>query len=111
VKARGKRTQFTSVSKAPGKIRDFGDQIYKLTRPRVDDDGHTVVEHDQLLRALRDQAKESTKERKLKAIQAMRYARKRLEGLVKWSLDTSGVDRKNLLTWAADKIQPYFQKQ
>ena len=111
VKARGKRTQFTSVSRQPGKVWDFGDQLYRLKREDAASDGHKLVEHETLMAHLREQARSEKKAAKLKALQAIRYAKKRLEGLVDWSFDTSGVDRKDLITWAATKVQPYFEKQ
>jgi hypothetical protein len=110
VKARGKRTQFTSVSKASGKIRDFGDQIYRLKRPELSADDHELVEHEALMKALRLQAKNEEKAAKLKAVQALRYANMRLEGLVNWTFDINGVERKDLLTWAKGKVKPYFAK-
>lgn len=111
VKARGKRTQLTSVSLEPGKIHDFGDQLYKLKREEAAGNGHGLVEHDALLAHLTAQARGTDKDSKLKAIQALRYAKKRLEGLVDWAFDTSGVERKNLITWAGSKVQAYFEKQ
>lgn len=111
VKARGKRSQYTSVSKEPGKIRDFGDQLYRLKRPKVDDDGHTVVEHETLIDALQDLARGQDKGTRQKAIQALRYAKKRLEGLVQWKFNLQGVARKDLISWAQGKVQPYFEKE
>ena len=111
VKARGKRTQYTSVSKEPGKIRDFGDQLYELKCDKVAADSHILVNHDELMGALREQARNHDKAAKQKAVQALRYAKKRLEGLVDWKFDTSGVEPKKLLTWATQKVQPYFDKQ
>jgi hypothetical protein len=61
--------------------------------------------------ALRDQANQTDKHAKLKAVQALRYARRRLEGLIDWSFDVKGVERKNLINWATAKVQPYFTKQ
>ena len=110
VKARGKRTQFTSVSREPDKIRDFGDQVYKLKRKEFLADNHELVEHQPLMDALRDEARTADKAEKLKAVQAMRYAKMRLEGLVNWGFDTTGVQRKDLITWAAGKVQPYFKR-
>ena len=110
VKARGKRTQFTSVSKEPGKIRDFGDQLYKLKREELQADDHELVEHEALMEALRVRAREDEQAAKLKAVQALRYARRRLEGLVDWKFDVSGVERKDLITWASTKVRPYFVK-
>lgn len=110
VKARGKRTQYTSVSKDKTKIRSFGDQLYKLKRPKLEEDDHGLVEHDALMASLREEAKASDKGERLKAIQAFRYARKRLEGLVDWHFDISGVERKDLLTWASGRVRPYFSK-
>lgn len=111
VKARGKRTQFTSVSKDPIKIRDFGDQLYKLKREKVDADGHILIENETLMASLREQARSQDKAAKLKAVQALRYAKKRLEGLVTWSFKIHGIERTNMITWAAGQIQPYFERQ
>ena len=52
----------------------------------------------------------SVKEERVRAIQAQRYARRRLEGLVKWDFRTENVERKQLITWAFDKVQKYFRK-
>lgn len=111
VKARGKRTQFTSVSKDPVKIRDFGEQIYKLKQQELKADDHQLVDHEGLMDALRKQARESSKGAKIKAVQALRYAKARMEGLVDWEFNIDGVDRKSLLTWAAGRVSQYFAKQ
>ena len=110
VHARGKRTQLTSVSLDLSKIRDFGDTEYRLMREETDRDGHEVVEHEALLAELRRAADEEQKAERQRAIQALRYARQRKEGLVKWNFDTSGVDRKDLINWAHGKVQAYFAK-
>ena len=47
---------------------------------------------------------------RLRAIQALRYATKRREGLVNWCFDTARVERKDLLTWAKARVQPYFTR-
>jgi hypothetical protein len=108
VRARGKRTQLTSLSLTPDKIRDFGPVLYQARRTEIDIDGHTLVRHSALMDALRDTACSSSKEERARAIQAQRYAKRRMEGLLQWSFDTSGVDRKNMITWAFSKIQKYF---
>lgn len=43
VHARGKRTQFTSVSLDLSKIRDFGDTYYKLERDKTVSHGHSLL--------------------------------------------------------------------
>lgn len=52
VRARGKRTQFTSVSLDPKKIRDFGDALYKVKRPDLESDQHAILEHHHLIQSL-----------------------------------------------------------
>ena len=42
VRARGKRTQLTSVSLDPQKINDFGPALYRALRPDIDGDGPTT---------------------------------------------------------------------
>ncbi len=110
VRARGKRTKFTSVSKSKDKIRCFGRQLYKVLRDKLETDKHRLIEHAALITELQKQATTETKGERLKAIQATRYAKKRLEALVEWHFDTSGVERKALITWAAEKVRPYFSK-
>jgi hypothetical protein len=110
VHARGKRTRFTSVSLDLSKIRDFGDTNYRLDRPKVAEHRHALVEHEELIGELRRQVREGEKAERLLAVQAMRYATKRKEGLVNWSFDISRVARKDLLVWAEARIQVYFTR-
>ncbi|HUG92225.1 MAG TPA: hypothetical protein VML55_15395 [Planctomycetaceae bacterium] len=110
VRARGKRTQFTSVSLDLSKIRDFGDTDYRLRQEMLVNDGHSLVEHEALLGELMRSAREDEKAERLRAAQALRYAKRRKEGLVKWSFDISGVSRRDLSSWASKKIQPYFSR-
>jgi hypothetical protein len=81
VHARDKRTQYTSVSLDLAKIRDSGDTSYRLKREDAEIDGHAVVEHELLLAELHRVAKEQQKAERQRAIQAIRYARQRMEGL------------------------------
>ncbi len=110
VHARGKRTQYTSVSLDLSKIRDFGDTNYKLERESAISDGHGLVEHETLIAELRRVAREETKEARLRAVQALRYATSRREGLVSWSFKTTGVAQKDLISWAEKIIQKYFAR-
>jgi|GEM_PF-1098485 len=110
VRARGKRTRFTSVSLDRCKIDDFGPQLYFLVRDSVDDDGHVVVEHEELINNLRETALSSEKGERARAIQAQRYAKRRLECLVKWNFLIDEIERKSLITWAFNNIQKYFRK-
>src|SRR5436190_20886604 len=77
VHARGKRTQFTSVSLDLTKIKDFGDTDYRLEREPTARDGHTLVEHEALLAELRRVVREEEKAERLRAAQALRYASRR----------------------------------
>jgi hypothetical protein len=108
VRARGKRTQFTSVSLDAAKIRDFGEALYRLRRDALVQDAHELVEHEVLLQSLQQTAKSSDKGERARAIQAVRYARRRREGLVKWNFDTSAVPPKDLIGWAAKRVTGYF---
>jgi hypothetical protein len=110
VHAKGKRTQFTSVSLDLTRIKDFGDTSYRLKREETERDRHEVVEHEALLAELQRVAKEEEKAERQRAIQALRYARERKEGLVRWKFDTTGVDRKDLINWAYGRVQGYFAK-
>lgn len=110
VHARGKRTQYTSVSLDLTKIRDFGDANYKLEREPTENDGHAVIEHEALLAELRRIVQAGEKEERLRAVQALRYAMRRKEGLVNWNFDTSTVARKDLTAWAERRVQAYFTR-
>lgn len=110
VRARGKRTRFTSVSLDPASIRDFGDTLYRLQRSRLETDGHQLVEHGVLLGELQRTIRESDKDERLRAVQALRYARRRREGLIDWQFDIAGIERKALLGWAARNVMDYFVK-
>lgn len=111
VRARGKRTQFTSVSLSKDRIRDFGEQLYKFKQDEASHGGHSLVEHDALMNHLRAQAASQEKADKLKAVQALRYAKQRQEGLVNWSFDIDRIERKNLINWTETQIQPFFEKE
>jgi hypothetical protein len=110
VHARGKRTRYTSVSLDLRKIRDFGDTDYKLDGEATSRDGHEVVEHDTLIGALLRVVREGEKEDRLRAVQALRYATRRKEGLVSWCFDIAGVARKDLIAWAESRVQTYFTR-
>jgi len=110
VRARGKRTQFTSVSLDPKKIRDFGDALYKVKRPGLEADQHAILEHRHLIQRLQAVVQAESKADRARAIQALRYARSRAEGLILWRFNNSAVEPKDLVNWAFDKIQKYFAK-
>lgn len=110
VHARGKRTQFTSVSLDPAKIRDFGDTTYRLKRELTQAHGHALVEHEELLDELRRVINEGSKAERARAIHARRYATWRKEGLVRWSFNFAGVKRKGLIAWAETRVQVYFSR-
>jgi hypothetical protein len=110
VHARGKRTQYTSVSLDLTKIKDFGEADYTLNRQKTEGDGHGLVEHETLIEELRRVTRENDKAERIRAAQALRYATRRKEGLVNWSFDVSGVARKDLISWIKPRVQPYFSR-
>jgi len=110
VHARGKRTQFTSVSLDLARIRDLGDTSYRLEQPLLSAHGHRLIEHEALLGELQKAIREEEKAERLQAAQALRYARRRREGVVNWSFDVTGVARKELIVWAQKKVQIYFTR-
>ena len=110
VHARGKRTQYTSVSLDLSKIRDFGEAEYLLDQQLTADDGHLLVDHDSLVAELRRVIREEDKAERVRAIQALRYAKRRKEGLVDWRFNTSSVARNDLITWAERHVQKYFKR-
>jgi hypothetical protein len=110
VQARGKRTRYTSVSLDLTKIRDFGDTNYRLERAKLAEDNHGFVEHEELTDELRRTIRDGEKADRLLAVQALRYATKRKDGLVSWTSDISRIARKDLLTWTGTRIQVYFTR-
>jgi hypothetical protein len=90
------------------KIRDFGDMLYRLKRDVLVEDAHGLVEHEALLQSLQQTIQSSDKAERARAIQAVRYARRRLEGLVEWHFDVAAVPPKDLISWAAKHVDAYF---
>ena len=111
VHARGKRTQYTSVSLDLRKIRDFGEQDYQLDCAKIATDAHRLIAYAFLIGELQRVAREGQKEDKIRAVQALRYAKRRKEGLVDWNLPLpSNLPRKDVISWAEGKVQTYFDK-
>lgn len=110
VRARGKRTAYTSVSLDRRAIARFGECQYVLLRDLLSANRHTLVEYAQLIGRLEHVARNGEKAERLMALQALRYSRMRKEGLVCWNFSFHRVERKNLINWAAQKIARYFKK-
>lgn len=108
VSARGKRDQYTSVSLNPNKIRIFGEKLYRLLKKKLSDDGHNLVEHNVLLESLRKIAATEVKADRGRALQALRYAKKRKEGIISWDFNTGSIAKKDIILYAYSKIQAYF---
>lgn len=108
VSARGKGDQYTSVSLAPHTIRIFGERLYRLLKDILLEDRHDLVEHERLLVALREVAVTQDKVHRERALQALRYAKKRKEGLIEWKFDTPSVATKDMISWTYAKVQRYF---
>jgi hypothetical protein len=109
VRARGKRTKYTSVSLDRHKIDDLGPELYQALCREILGQGHKVIEHDGLMQSLRSAALGSDKWDRRRALLAQRYAKRRLEGLIDWIFDTTQVQRKDLITWAGTQIQGFFR--
>lgn len=110
VSARGKRDQYTSVSLDPNRIHGFGDKLYRLLQEKLSKDGHDLVEHHILLTSLRQIAINGNKADRARALQALRYATKRKEGLISWKFDICSIELKDLISWAYSKVQSYFMR-
>jgi len=110
VRARGKRTRFTSVSLDKTKIDDFGPSLYLALRPPIATDGHSIIEHSDLMAALRTSAASSDKAERVRALQAIRYAQRRKEGLIDWRFNLDGIERKDYVSFAYSSIQKYFSR-
>jgi hypothetical protein len=110
VRARGKKTNFTSVTLDLSRVRDFGETSYQLKRPETEADGHEVIEHDVVIQTLQEVCRNNQKDERARALQAIRYASAHLEGLVRWDFDISRVPRKEVINWVYGRIQQYFRK-
>jgi hypothetical protein len=110
VRARGKRTCYSSVSLDRHAIERFGECDYLVLQDVLRRDNHDLVEHAALVGHLEQVARERDKAERRLSIQALRYARLRREGLIDWNFKLDGVERKNVISWAYDKVQEYFQK-
>jgi len=108
VRARGKRTRFTSVSLDKTKIDDFGPALYLALRPAMTTDGHSLIEHSDLVAALRTSAASSDKAERVKAVQAIRYAQRRKEGLIDWRFNLDGIQKRDYVLFGYNQIQKYF---
>ncbi len=110
VRARGKRTKYTSVSLERNKIDDFGPALYQVLRDKIAEERHSIIEHGALMTTLREVARTSDKADRIRAIQAQRYAKRRSEGLVDWAFDISRIPQKDLITWAFGQVQRFFRE-
>lgn len=113
VHARGKRTRFTSVSTSPLAIRDFGDQLWKLVQPKVTDDGHVVVAHDELVKELRrlvGTGGDGDGRIAELAARALPRALQRREALIDWKYNTDRIERKERMAWAERYVRDYFTR-
>ena len=110
VRARGKKTNFTSVSLDLARLQDLGEAEYRLDSGQTEADRHRIIEHHVLISMLRDVCQNSDKQERARALQGIRYVKSRLEALVEWKFDISAVARKDVITWAYSRIQKYFTK-
>jgi len=109
VRARGKRTNYTSVSLDRDKIDDFGPSLYQALCQDIVLAGHGIIEHCPLIEKLRSAAANGEKLDRRRALQAQRYAMRRREGLIDWNFDTSSLPRKELIGWAFVQVQKFFR--
>lgn len=109
VRARGKRTKYTSISLAPDKIDDFGPALYQVLCSEILDAGHAIIEHETLMQNLRNEAQNGEKLDRRRAIQAQRYAIRRQEGLIDWTFDIAQIQRKDLINWTFTQVQKFFR--
>jgi len=110
VRARGKRTAYTSVSLDRHAIERFGECQYLLLQDKLTEDCHELIRHVELIGQLKQVARDRDKGDRLTALQALRYARMRKEGLVCWNFQIDRIDRKMLITWAGQQVQTYFRR-
>ena len=110
VRARGRRTRYTSVSLDLRSISRFGKASYRLLRDRLVEEGHRLIEHEDLLRHLRDTIRGRDRAERLRAVRGLRFVLQHKEGIADWRFDIAGIDRKDLLAWAAPKVREFFSR-
>jgi hypothetical protein len=110
VRARGKRTKFTSVSLDQDKIDDFGPALYQALCGQMAAAGHNLIEHDLLIQELRSTAQSREKSERRRAIQALVYAKRRREGLIDWKFRGPKAKEAPTITWASTHIQKFFRE-
>ena len=108
--ARGKRTRYTSVSTSQNAIRDFGEQLWKLTQPKVTDAGHIVISHEELLRALRTILEADDDRQRELAARAIPRVNRRKEALVDWQFAVDRIERKDRMVWAENQVREFFTR-
>ncbi|GAA4422411.1 hypothetical protein GCM10023155_06000 [Bremerella cremea] len=107
-KARGKKTQYTSVSESEDSIRHFSGQCYRCESSEIVSEGHEVLLHADLLMLLRTTALGAQRAEKIKAERALQLATRAREALIDWKFDLKGVARKDRITHSASQIQKFF---
>ena len=110
VHARGKRTQFTSLSEDATKIREFGPQLWKLLLAVAKQNNHTILGHQDLMAALRRELDSEDDAASELALRAIPRAKKRVEALIVWNFDVPAAVKKNPINWATTQIQKFFIK-
>lgn len=88
----------------------MGEADYRFEREKAGGDGHELIEHETLIGELKRAARDEHHAERLRAVQAIRYASRRKEGLVEWTFDTTGVARKDLINWAKTQVRPFFTR-
>lgn len=109
--ARGKSSQYTSVSFNKRKIKLFGPSLYKLKKDIIIADAHTIIDHADLICNLQELVRGTDKQERVRALQALRYAKQRCEALIDWKFDIQKLERKSVITWTFEQIQKYFARQ
>lgn len=110
VRARGKKTQYTSISHDVNRISHFDGVDYEVLHTDVVGDGHLLVPCDALQCELKKVAYEGEKAEAQKATRALGYVRKNLESLIDWKFNVATVAPKDIIAWAYSSIQKYFRK-
>ena len=110
VHARGKRTQYTSLSTDPASIKDFGPQLWRFHEALAAAAGHRVLDPPSLVMALRRELGSKDLRARELAARALPRATQRKEALVLWAFDTTRISRKELSEWARPHMRQYFTR-
>lgn len=105
-KARGEKTQYTSVSDELQKLDQFQGVPWECNAIHIAQDLHIVIDFNTLIGLI-----QSSTERNTKKARARTHATRAREHLIEWSFSLpSNLNSSTRITWLEKKITTYFKR-